>query len=161
MRLDQFLEDIEAMPSTQLYAILLATSVAFSFLLLNCGSPPLPARTSSAVTQPAYIEKQRLVKPRSPNEPQPKWFILKLLNYAAVFGFIISLAKFASNASTYLNDSSTLFQFLAGWSVFLCYFFGFFGISFVDADEIMADSEAASEVPEKDIVLPKMSKEIR
>mgnify|MGYP006866114999 FL=1 len=85
------------------------------------------------------------MKPRSPNEPQPKWFILELLNYAVAIGFLFSLGVFASNASAFVNDSSKLIQFLIGWSVSLCYFFGFFGISFVDADEIMAaESEKAT-----------------
>lgn len=90
-------------------------------------------------------EKKRPVKPRSPNEPQPKWFILELLNYAVAIGFLFSLGMFASNASAFVNDSSKLIQFLIGWSASLCYFFGFFGISFVDADEIMAaESEKAT-----------------
>jgi hypothetical protein len=142
-RLDQLIAEVETMPSTQLYAALFGVSIAFSFFLLNCGSPV----RNSAVSSACIIgEKTIAVKPRSPNEPQPKWFILKRLNYAMVIGFLISLGMFASNAAIYMNDSSKLIRFLIFWSVFLCYFFGFFGISFVDADEILAESEASSQV---------------
>jgi hypothetical protein len=139
MRVDKALNVIETMPSTHLYGVLLIASVAFSFLLLNCGSPSTVQHINN---NPALIPTPS-VKSRSavdPDEPQPKWFILKGLNFAVMAGFILSLVKFVSNASTYLNDSSSLFRFLAVWSFFLCYFFGFFGISFVDADAIAEEN---------------------
>jgi hypothetical protein len=60
----------------------------------------------------------------SSDEPQPKWHILRLTNYVATFGFLLSVLKFASNASTYLDDSTSLLQFLVIWSICMCYFFG-------------------------------------
>jgi hypothetical protein len=36
----------------------------------------------------------------------------------------------------YQQDSFSLVQYLIGWSLFLLYFFGFFGISFIDAEEL-------------------------
>lgn len=151
-RLDQLIAEVETMPSTQLYAILFAASVAFSFFLLNCGNP---VRNSAPPSASIIGEKTIPVRPRSPNEPQPKWFILKRLNYAMVIGFLLSIGMFASNATIYMDDSSKLIQFLIFWSVFLCYFFGFFGISFVDADEIMAESEASSQAPENGLFTDK------
>jgi len=90
------------------------------------------------------VAKNRL-KRADFGEPQPKWHILKGLNIAAMVGFIVSLAKFVANASTYLNDSTSLFRFLVLWSIFLCYFFGFFGISFVEADDLSEETTTSSE----------------
>ena len=80
------------------------------------------------------ISKAKLVSPS--DEPQPKWHILRLTNYIVTFGFLLSVLKFASNATTYLDDSTSLLQFVIIWSISMCYFFGFFGISFIELDEL-------------------------
>ena len=49
--------------------------------------------------------------------------------------------KFASNASTYLDDSTSLLQFLIIWSICMCYFFGFFGISFIELDDLESEPQ--------------------
>ena len=69
------------------------------------------------------------------NRPQPKWFVLKWLNYVFTGLFVASIGVFGIHASDYLQDSASMLSFLVGWSLFLLYFFGFFGISFVDAAE--------------------------
>ena len=68
--------------------------------------------------------------------PQPKWHILKFLNILSVILLLTSFGWFASNASTYLNDSHAMVKFMAVWSMLICYFFGFFGMSFIDEDEL-------------------------
>jgi len=40
-----------------------------------------------------------------------------------------------------MNDSGSLLKFLACWSTFVCYFFAFFGISFVDDDVLTQDEQ--------------------
>ena len=45
------------------------------------------------------------------------------MNMLILVLFLASIVEF------YWNDS--LYVFLLGWSVFLCYFFGFFGVTFV------------------------------
>ena len=91
---------------------------------------------ADSLNKPTKIKANK--KPVSPtsDEPQPKWHILRLTNYVVTFGFLFSVLQFASNASTYLEDSSTLLQYLVIWSVFMCYFFGFFGISFIELDDL-------------------------
>ena len=127
MKLDAFLSSLDSMPSTQQYGIIVAVTVVVSFSLLGSGGvqEEVPAPTESMPK-----------KKRPLSGPQPKWFVLKWLNYFAVGAFLVSVAHFLWNAQIYLQDSSCLLRFLVGWSLFLCYFFGFFGISFVDTDEL-------------------------
>ena len=130
--------------TSQLYATTIILSLTFSFYLLNSGkgSSALTTINDNKDTSPVNSlhkpKKQQLQKSSS---PEPKWHILKITNYVAATGFLLSVLKFASNASTYLNDSSSLLQFLFVWSVFLCYFFGFFGISFLDLDDFAVDGQ--------------------
>jgi len=131
--------------TSQLYATTIILSLTFSFYLLNSGKGSSALTTINDNNKDTSVES--LHKPKkqqqqqSSTSPEPKWHILKITNYAAATGFLLSVLKFASNASTYLNDSSSLLQFLFVWSVFLCYFFGFFGISFLDLDDFAVDGQ--------------------
>mmetsp|Transcript_2373 Transcript_2373/g.3110 ORF Transcript_2373/g.3110 Transcript_2373/m.3110 type:complete len:639 (+) Transcript_2373:153-2069(+) len=132
MRIDAVLQEIDSISPTVLYSVILVASILFSMILLNTGGgrSTEPPRLRDDVTKPS-----RKIQ-RFSDEPQPKWYILKFCNYAAVIGFAFSIFKFAIDATTYINDSTLLMKFTVCWSLFMCYFFGFFGISFVDADEI-------------------------
>lgn len=130
MRIDAFLDSLS---STYLYSFILVTSVTFSLLILNSGNGTTPLTRDDDTPVKTNTLPRKI---RSSDEPQPKWHILKFLNYAAVVGFILSIFQFASDAGTYINDSASVMKFMVCWSAFMCYFFGFFGISFVDADEI-------------------------
>jgi hypothetical protein len=138
MRIDAFLAHLESTPSTQLYIAVIAVSIAFSFSLLNSGrGSSMPVTTNdmnNAVVKP--VQKKKAIG-TNPDEPQPKWHILKATNYVATTAFLISVLQFASDASAYLNDSSALLSFLVVWSLLLCYFFGFFGISFIELDDFV------------------------
>lgn len=138
MRIDSVIATIDSIPHT--YQAFVIVSSLFALVLLN-SSPTNPILASSNtdyqlknLTDPVVKEKKST--PGFESEPQPKWHILKTLNVLAVIGLLASFGWFASNASTYLNDSNALLQFMAIWSAFLCYFFGFFGMSFIDADEL-------------------------
>jgi hydroxymethylglutaryl-CoA reductase (NADPH) len=128
MHLDALLERMDSLSSTELYGIIVLFTVGISFLLLGSGG--------SAVDDVVLKEPQQKIPSMKPKGRQPKWHILKWLNYAAIVGFVASVAKAVMHASGYLEDSFSLVQYLVGWSLFLCYFFGFFGISFIDADEL-------------------------
>jgi len=129
MKLDALLQQVDSLSSTTLYAVIVGITVVVSFLLLGSGVQDVPPVLSAA--PPA------LKKPSSSQGPQPKWFVLRWLNYAAMVGFAVSVLSFGMHAQTYMKDSSAMVRFLVGWSLFLCYFFGFFGISFVDADDLI------------------------
>eukprot|EP00581_Thalassiosira_minuscula_P031435 CAMPEP_0183784684 /NCGR_PEP_ID=MMETSP0739-20130205/66112_1 /TAXON_ID=385413 /ORGANISM="Thalassiosira miniscula, Strain CCMP1093" /LENGTH=718 /DNA_ID=CAMNT_0026028659 /DNA_START=67 /DNA_END=2223 /DNA_ORIENTATION=- len=82
----------------------------------------------------------------SEDRPEPRWHILRFTNYVAALGFLVSVLQFASNASAYLNDSNSLLQFLTVWSLFVVYFVGFFGISFVELDDFVDGAQISSSV---------------
>ncbi len=164
MKIDSVIVNIDNLPYT--YQAFAVVCCFFAFLVLNCNNPTANhTYDTKATAQLKRHETQRthhvIVKNKttesseSPStkhnedEPQPKWHILKMLNILSVIGLLSSFVWFASTnaASTYLNgsnhDTSTmsashgvLLKFMALWSLLLCYFFGFFGISFVDADEL-------------------------
>jgi hypothetical protein len=125
MHVDAFVDGLDSLTSTQLYGIIVLGTVAVSFLLLGSGS---------AEVDNVSMKLEKRTPPKAPTGRQPRWHILKWLNYAAIVGFVASVASFAMQV--YGGDSFSLLQYLVGWSVFLCYFFGFFGISFIDADEL-------------------------
>lgn len=143
-QIDAAIAQLSNVSSTQIFAVVIAVSLCFSFILLNSGG-------SSALTMMDEKEgpADSLRKPQVPNKkeqpasnpsdalPEPRWHILKLTNFVAVTGFLLSVLQFAFNASTYLNDSTSLLQFLGVWSIFLMYFFGFFGISFIELDDFV------------------------
>jgi len=140
MRLDSFIGQLDSLSPTQLYGVTVLSSVVFCILLLNTGGLSnidyrLSAHSKGKQSNVSGSSKQGL-------EPQPKWYILNVLNTVAALSFIVSVVTFLSDASTYMNDSFSVFKFLAGWGMFLCYFFGFFGISFVDADVLERSLEA-------------------
>ena len=154
MHIDAVIAKFQSLPSTHLYALVIAVSISFSFFLLNSGGSAISASLPPKMPTPNdHEDEDELRKPKAPkiqskshamsslsslpDEPQPKWHILKLTNYLATTGFLLSVLQFAFNASTYLNDSTSLLQFLTLWSIFLCYFFGFFGISFVELDDFV------------------------
>lgn len=132
MKLDAFVSNLDSMPSTQLYGIIVGVTVLISFTLLGSGDMP------KEVVAPS-VQKKRLPASTT-NEPQPKWFVLRFLNYVFSAAFLASVIHFGWFAQTYLQDSTLLLRFLVGWSLFLCYFFGFFGISFVDPEDLQTNS---------------------
>lgn len=78
------------------------------------------------------------------SEPQPKWIVLQVLNVVVIFIFIGSIAYVAMNYPTQFSDQSDspnaltniFFPIMIVWSLCLAYFLGFFGISFVDKEEL-------------------------
>ena len=74
--------------------------------------------------------------------PQPKWFVLKTLNYFVLAVFVGSITFTALNYRRLSADTdggmltSLLFPLMVLWSLCLAYFFGFFGISLVDTDAL-------------------------
>jgi len=136
-------ELFSSLDSSTSFLIFVTVSVAFSSFLLN-GAPKY-----HSIPLDTTVHRDPKISPKKPmnnDRPEPKWHVLKLLNFASVFTFVSSILYFASDLPTYLNDSSTLLKFITAWSVFLCYFIGFFGISFVDADEF-CEEEARTENP--------------
>jgi hypothetical protein len=137
MRLDSLVSAVDSIPLTYRAFVIICCAFAYTLLKEGSGGPNVTnAQVDYQIRKITSDPVKKVSKRLDTNEPQPKWHILKLCNIAAVIGLLTSFFQFASNASTYLNDSSSLLKFLAIWSTCLCYFFGFFGISFIDADEL-------------------------
>ena len=155
-RLDAFVAAAQANTdgSAALFVLVIGISVSFSFFLLNSGSGSAVSveMTKGGAQLPTCKSKGNRAarqKPRSPEDPpEPNWNALKLTNCVAATGFLLSVLKFASNASAYLNDSTSLLQFLSIWSVFLLYFFGFFGIALVDLDDLVEEQPSPAAKPQ-------------
>jgi hypothetical protein len=136
MQLDEALDTLDSLSSTQLYGAIVGFTVIACWAILamsgTADTPELPAPTGSVVTKTIH------------KGPEPRWHIFRWVNVFAVVVFAWSVADFSLNATTYWNDSDSnvLFQFLIGWSSLLCYFFGFFGVSFVHDLE---DAETVAE----------------
>ena len=83
---------------------------------------------------------------RSYQSPQPKWGVLRALNYVVLTTFIGSITYVVFNYRrtiniNHQNDSaspltSMFFPIMVLWTMCLAYFFGFFGISFLDTEAI-------------------------
>jgi len=146
MRIDAAVDMLSKSPIIG-YGAFITCSLVFAFALLNCSdkkSPSVVVKNAKDKKNHPFQQcntnliKQEQRSNNNSNKPEPRWYILKRLNYLFVIGFVVSIVLFAKNATTYLNDPSTLLMFLIVWGAFLSYFFGFFGISFVDADEMIA-----------------------
>ena len=136
MRIDAWISQIDSLSSTQLYGLIVAATVGLCFVLLGTGN-----------VQDVEIPVQPTKKPKPLTGPQPRWHIFRWVNYLFIAAFLWSVFTFIANSGTYLHSDSqgVLLQFLVGWSVFLCYFFGFFGISLVhDITEEEEDTMAAA-----------------
>lgn len=151
MQIDAVIAQLQTgVSTTQLYVTVIAVSLAFSFYLLNSGGSSALAIEENEVHESlhkpkAAPTKKMQLKRSASSTPEPKWHILKITNYVAATGFLLSVLQFASNASTYLNDSTSLLQFLTVWSIFLMYFFGFFGISFIELDDFVDQPQQPSQ----------------
>jgi hypothetical protein len=135
MRLDAMIDQIDNLSSTQLYGVIVAVTVGLCVVLLGTGSthldfpqPPTENDNANAITKPVPVVGAT-TKGR-----QPRWHIFKWVNYLAVAAFLWSVCTFCLNASQYLDSQGVLVKFLIGWSVFLLYFFGFFGVSLIHED---------------------------
>jgi hypothetical protein len=129
---------MENLSSTQLYGLIVAATVGLCMVVLGTG-PNEDWKTTE--TTPTTTTKQQTTTTTSEGK-QPRWHIFKIINVFAMLGFVVSVAAFLLNASTYLESQTVLLRFLVGWSVFLCYFFGFFGISLVHQDIPKEESQS-------------------
>ena len=172
MLIDSVIAEVQNVTTTQLYATVITVSLAFAFFLINSGGGNPAALTSITEEDTSSaadsLKKNNMVVPRraqtqrgvTSSTPEPKWHILKIMNYIIATGFTLSVLQFASNATTYLNDSTSLLQYLTIWSISLCYFFCFFGISFIDLDDLVADHQPTQMVQQQPVTQPRRSHQV-
>ena len=146
MHLDAVLNRMSSLSSTELYGVIVAATIGVCFLLLGNGT-----KLEDNISIPDSSTRRR-EKRKQRSGPRPRWHIFRWVNYGFVLAFSASVVNFINNSAHYLHqDQGTLIRFLVGWSVFLCYFFGFFGVSLVheltedeghDVEEEVVCSEA-------------------
>ena len=145
MRLDAMIDQVDNLSSTQLYGIIVAATVGLCVVLLGTGHHHSNLDLHNAKDD-LGLKKPIVTTATTSTGRQPRWHIFKWVNYLAVAAFLWSVCTFCLNASQYLHHESqgVLVQFLVGWSVFLLYFFGFFGVSFIHEDIKEETAAAAS-----------------
>ena len=81
--------------------------------------------------------------------PHPKWWLLHFTNYLVVVVFVGSIVWHVRRTDQ--RETKSLLPVLLTWSICMAYFFGFFGISFVDKDDdlIVALSEMSDDEEEE------------
>eukprot|EP00934_Nitzschia_sp_Nitz4_P003859 Nitzschia sp. Nitz4//scaffold111_size72815//67337//69346//NITZ4_005802-RA/size72815-snap-gene-0.104-mRNA-1//1//CDS//3329533216//3849//frame0 len=150
MQLDAMLDELNNLSTSKLYGLIVAATIGLCLVLLGTGS-------NAALDGSAAKNFSVSVNANSTGK-QPRWHIFKLVNYVAIFLFVGSVAQFGLNASTYLEQGN-LASFVVGWSLFLCYFFGFFGVSFV-YDDIPQQKQVSEEpAPRSAVKSPKTIQE--
>lgn len=157
MQVDALVQQMDNLSSTQLYGLIVGLTILVSFVLLGSSADiPVSLRDTTKETSSSSSthRKRTTVSSSSNRGPEPRWHIFTYVNYAIVACFVASVAEFGRNASAYLAaDDNVVLYFLVAWSVFLCYFFGFFGVSFVHD----ADAAVASPTPTKPTVRDSIS----
>lgn len=154
MRLDAVLSKVDQLSSTQLYGLIVAATVTLCVVLLGTGSnthvelKQSPHTMTTTVKKKAHTGARASAASSKGGARQPRWYIFQWINYLAAAAFLWSVGTFCLNASTYLHHESqgVLVQFLVGWSLFLLYFFGFFGISLIHED-IPKEDEQSTPAP--------------
>ena len=97
----------------------------------------------SGINAVMSLKPQEAAQNEKPSKaPQPKWFVLKTLNYFVLAVFVGSITYAALNYRRLSAETSggmltsMLFPLTVLWSLCLAYFFGFFGISLVDTEAL-------------------------
>jgi len=134
MRLDALIDSLDNLSSTQLYTLIVVATVGICLVVLGTGSQEEDhvVPTSPSVDKPAAAT--------ATVGRQPRFWIFKYVNVGVSLVFLISILQFAFNASDYMEHLNT---FLVGWSILLCYFFGFFGVSLIHTD-LLVEGRSAS-----------------
>ncbi len=75
---------------------------------------------------------KKLSPQKASKEPRPRWEVLGFLNYLVIAVFVAAFTYGVFNYRGANEGSASSFGILIIWCVCMAYFFGFFGISFLD-----------------------------
>lgn len=143
MRIDNILEQMNHLSSTQLYMFFVTVMAIAAVLILS------PAGTSNdddnVVTDASMIKKPSTTNVESTRNrnssnrkpPAPAIYgYLRMINFIFTACFLASLVAFFNNAGAYSSSAPILYRFLLGWSAYLAYFFSFAGVTLMyDLDQ--------------------------
>jgi hypothetical protein len=150
-------QQIDSLSSLQLYAVIVGVTTVIAMTLLEAGGPSPPETTplhsesnvasvSSSpnhATTTSWTNKATISSKDRIKVAEPQWYIFKWVNVVAVTLFLaVVVHLFVVQPYSHkgyhgaISDESILtwsplVQFLMAWSVFVCYCFGFFGVSLV------------------------------
>lgn len=126
--------------NSNLPTILICTLIFFTVSFINASI----TRDSSSFSSSS---SSSLIKPNK--GPTPKWEVLRAMNYIVLGVFISSVTYATINYHQTLSQGATPFfiGMVVLWCLCLGYFFGFFGISFID-QETLQRSPSSLGLPE-------------
>lgn len=127
-------ETIGEADSRRLYVTLVGITLMVVTLLFVCDSAY--SNRSKIISFPRPLTDLSGSKRSSMVSREPRWHVFKWVNIIATSLFFLSVVDFARNYSDYGTSESS--KHLMIWSVFLCYFFSFFGISLICEDFVMS-----------------------
>lgn len=161
--LDAGVDYVYSLSSTQLYTLIVSLLVLITYSLLGSAPllPPPPSHTlESSGGSPQRKMRRDLIGEEG---PEPRWHYFRYVSLLVVGLFGASVLEFGLHARAYMRDSGRLLQFLVLWSVCLCYFFGFFGVSFVYNSDLGMEQETEVPLsqthPEKDLFKTRFEEE--
>lgn len=125
--IDSLVSCLDDLSSTELYALIVTLTVLISFLLLGQAPSEIPSSATTTTTTSTHSSRSKEAATSSSTLPEPKWHLFRYTNYIIGGCFLVSILELAM----YGMPTHNMVWHLLVWSVCLCYFFGFFGISFV------------------------------
>ena len=135
MQIDNILESLHHLSSTQLYIITVTFMALATFLILSpAGTPLLNSNVDDVVTKINTTKSTNTTKPNSNPSTSATPAIygyIRMINFIGLACFLASLVAFFNNAEAYSSSSPILYRFLIGWSAYLAYFFSFNGVSII------------------------------
>lgn len=143
-KIDSAVAYVENLSDSGLYFVAFFFSVGFSYLVVNCGKGsryPESQQLKSFDDNEKELKSMQEKKNKKKSYREPRWHIFKALNVFAGSTFLASVIHFIFNSEQYLTNTAEahgnnkLMGLLALWSVYVLYFWGFFGVYFVDTDE--------------------------
>ena len=159
-QLDAFLEGLQNLDSTHKYLVAFATCLAVSFVVLNSGQGRYLDVKGKDHEKAASQKKDLIVANDMPQKAsatgkesvvsggrEPRWYIFKIMNYVLATSFLASVVHFLLNSEEYIMSNDHIKTLGAVWTLFVLYFWGFFGVSFVDTDEHLEEEESPSSPP--------------
>ena len=132
MQIDNIIEGLNHLSSTQLYIITVTCMAIATFIILSPAGTPLLNSDIVDVTKAAAAAPTKPSNSSKTSTAAPAIYgYLRMVNFIGLACFLASLVAFFNNAEAYSSSSPILYRFLIGWSAYLAYFFSFNGVSII------------------------------
>ena len=134
MQIDNVLERLNHLSSTQLYVMTVTVMALATFLILS------PAGTPLLNSDEVPVAVVKTTKAKAKAVPAIHGY-LRMINFIGLACFLASLVAFFNSAEAYSSSSPIVYRFLIGWCAYLAYFFSFNGVSIIydNLDPVVAE----------------------